>query len=93
VAVRGVNVFTETEREFATGDRIQFTAPNKDLEVANRDLGTVTEIKDGQMTVKIDGKTERSITFDTAKFRQFAGLDRWPRARQHRYLFQPQPHQ
>ncbi|RZU34613.1 MobF family relaxase [Edaphobacter modestus] len=69
--LRGVNVFKETEREFATGDRIQFTAPNKDLEVANRDLGTVTEIKDGQMTVKIDGKTERSITFDTAKFRQF----------------------
>jgi ATP-dependent DNA ligase len=27
----------------ATGDRIQFTAPNKDLEVANRDLGTVTD--------------------------------------------------
>src|ERR1700738_257220 len=69
--LRGVNVFKETEREFATGDRIQFTAPNKDLEVANRDLGTVTEIKDGQMTVKIDGKAERSITFDTAKFRQF----------------------
>ena len=29
--LRGVNVFRETEREFATGDRIQFTAPNKDL--------------------------------------------------------------
>ncbi len=30
------------EREFATGDRIQFTAPDKNLGVANRDLGTVT---------------------------------------------------
>ena len=29
--LRGVNVFREAEREFATGDRIQFTAPNKSL--------------------------------------------------------------
>jgi conjugative relaxase-like TrwC/TraI family protein len=69
--LRGVNVFRETEREFATGDRIQFTAPNKELGVANRDLGTVLGLEDGAMTVKLDGKTERTITFDTAEFRQF----------------------
>ena len=38
--LKGVNVFREVEREFAAGDRVQFTAPNKDLGVANRDLGT-----------------------------------------------------
>ena len=28
--LRGVNVFREANKEFATGDRIQFTAPNKE---------------------------------------------------------------
>jgi conjugative relaxase-like TrwC/TraI family protein len=67
----GVNVFREMEREFATGDRLQFTVPNKDLGVANRDLGTVTAIEDGKMTVRLDGKAQRTVTFDTAEFRQF----------------------
>jgi conjugative relaxase-like TrwC/TraI family protein len=69
--LRGVNVFRETEREFATGDRIQLTAPYKELGLANRDLGTITGIENGQMSVRIDGKAGRTVTFDTAKFRQF----------------------
>jgi ATP-dependent exoDNAse (exonuclease V) alpha subunit len=69
--LRGVNVFWEIEREFAAGERVQFTAPNKDLGVANRDLGTVVSLEDGQMTLRMDGKTARMVTFDTAEFRQF----------------------
>jgi len=69
--LRGVNVFAETTREFSTGDRIQFTEPNKTHGVANRDLGTITSIDDGQMTVRLDGKQPREIVFDTAQFRQF----------------------
>ncbi|WP_348266203.1 MobF family relaxase [Edaphobacter sp. DSM 109919] len=69
--LRGVNVFREAEREFATGDRLQFTVPNKDLGVANRDLGTVVGIEDGSMTVRLDGKFNRNVTFNTAVFRQF----------------------
>jgi conjugative relaxase-like TrwC/TraI family protein len=69
--LRGVNVFHEVEREFATGDRIQFTSSNKQLALANRDLGTITGTTNGNMTVRMDGKTERTITFDTAEFRQF----------------------
>jgi conjugative relaxase-like TrwC/TraI family protein len=69
--LRGVNVFREMEREFSTGDRIQFVSPNKDLGVANRDLGTVTRIDNGQMSVRLDGKHDRTITFDTSAFRQF----------------------
>ena len=69
--LRGVNVFTETVREFSTGDRIQFTEPNKTLGVANRDLGTIAAIDNGQMAVRLDGKQPREITFDTAQFRQF----------------------
>jgi conjugative relaxase-like TrwC/TraI family protein len=69
--LRGVNVFTENTREFSTGDRIQFTEPNKTLGVANRDLGTITSIDNGQMAVRLDGKQPREIVFDTAQFRQF----------------------
>jgi conjugative relaxase-like TrwC/TraI family protein len=69
--LRGVNVFKEAEREFATGDRIQLTGQNKDLNVSNRDIGTVTEIGDNRMTVKLDGKIARTVTFDPSVFKQF----------------------
>jgi conjugative relaxase-like TrwC/TraI family protein len=69
--LRGVNVFTEATREFSTGDRIQFTEPNKTIDVANRDLGSIASIDNGQMTVHLDGKQPREITFDTTQFRQF----------------------
>jgi hypothetical protein len=69
--LKGVNVFREVDREFAPGDRLQFTVPNKDLGVANRDLGTVTIIQDSKMTVRLDGKTQRTVTFDAVEFRQF----------------------
>jgi hypothetical protein len=38
--LRGTSAYREIEREFATGDRVQLTAPNHDLQVANRDVGT-----------------------------------------------------
>ena len=69
--LRGVQVFRETDREFATGDRIQMTSTNRELGVANRDLGTITAIANGRMSVRMDGKAERAISFDTAEFRQF----------------------
>ena len=69
--LRGVNVFTEATREFSIGDRIQFTEPNRTLGVANRDLGTIASINNGQMAVRLDGKKPREIVFDTAQFRQF----------------------
>jgi len=69
--LRGVNVFREVEREFATGDRLQFTAPNETLGVANRDLGTVVNLEEGKMSVRLDGKTQRTVAFDIADFRQF----------------------
>jgi conjugative relaxase-like TrwC/TraI family protein len=66
----GVNVYHEMEREFAVGDRLGFTAPTKELGVANRDLGTVQKIdKDGQLTVKMDNG--RSVSFDANHMRHF----------------------
>jgi conjugative relaxase-like TrwC/TraI family protein len=72
--LRGVNVYTNLPREFSTGDRIQFTQNNKDLDVHNRvhnrDLGRIERIgKDNSLTVKMDnGKT---IHFDPAYMRHF----------------------
>jgi hypothetical protein len=40
----GVSVHREVEHEFSTGDRIQFTAPSKELKVANRELGTIERV-------------------------------------------------
>jgi conjugative relaxase-like TrwC/TraI family protein len=69
--LKGVNVYQETRKEFAAGDRIQFTAKDKELEVNNRDLGTVTKLETGKMTVQMDGKTERVVQFDPTKMRHF----------------------
>ena len=66
----GVSVYRELEREFAMGDRLSFTAPSKELGVANRDLGTVQQIgSDGQLTVKMD--SGKSVSFDANQMRHF----------------------
>jgi conjugative relaxase-like TrwC/TraI family protein len=69
--LRGVNVYKEAAREFATGDRIQFTAKDKDLGVNNRDLGTITKLEPGQVSVRLDGKDNRTVSFDPAKMQHF----------------------
>ncbi|MGA2849639.1 MAG: conjugal transfer protein, partial [Terracidiphilus sp.] len=59
----GVSVYREQEKAFSVGDRIQFTAPNQKLKIANRELGTVEGIaRDGTMRLKLDN--ERSMSFD-----------------------------
>jgi len=51
----GVSVYREQEKAFSVGDRIQFTAPNHELRIVNRELGTVENIApDGVMRLKID---------------------------------------
>ena len=55
----GVTVYHETERAFSEGDRIQFTAPSKDLHVANRELATVEKINDtGDLQIRMDSGRE-----------------------------------
>jgi uncharacterized repeat protein (TIGR03803 family) len=39
--LRGISAYREIKRGFAVGDRLQFTAPNREIGVANRDLGTI----------------------------------------------------
>jgi conjugative relaxase-like TrwC/TraI family protein len=70
--LRGISAYREIDREFAVGDRIQFTAPNKELRIANRDLGTVQKIEEaGWMSVRMDGERERTVSFDPTVMRHF----------------------
>jgi ATP-dependent exoDNAse (exonuclease V) alpha subunit len=55
----GVTVYHETERAFSEGDRVQFTAPSKELHVANRELGTIGKINDaGDVQIRMDSTRE-----------------------------------
>ena len=55
----GVAVYHETERAFSEGDRVQFTAPSRDLHVANRELGTIEKINDaGDVQIRMDSGRE-----------------------------------
>jgi conjugative relaxase-like TrwC/TraI family protein len=61
--LQGVTVYRETERDFAEGDRVQFTAPSKDLHVANRELGNVERITDGgELEIRTD--SGRNLRFN-----------------------------
>jgi len=70
--LHGISAYREIERDFAVGDRLQFTAPNRELGIANRDLGTVQKIEaSAAMTVRMDGGKDRAVTFDPAEMRHF----------------------
>lgn len=66
----GVSVYHEVAHEFAIGERIQFTAPDKQLGVANRDLASIESITpDGRIAVRLDDN--RRIQFNAADNRHF----------------------
>jgi conjugative relaxase-like TrwC/TraI family protein len=70
--LHGINAYRELEREFAIGDRLQWTAPSKQLGVANRDLGTLEEIdQNGKLTVRMDGDKKKTVIFDPSQMRHF----------------------
>jgi ATP-dependent exoDNAse (exonuclease V) alpha subunit len=66
----GVSVYREMERELSVGDRIQFTAPDKSLGVANRDLATIEATHpDGGLSARLDNN--RHIEFNASDHRHF----------------------
>jgi conjugative relaxase-like TrwC/TraI family protein len=69
--LQGIAAYREIDRDFAQGDRIQFTANNRELAVSNRDMGTIERIDRNQVSVKMDGTKERTVTFDAAQMRHF----------------------
>jgi ATP-dependent exoDNAse (exonuclease V) alpha subunit len=54
-------VYREAERALAKGDRVQFTAPDRQRHIANRELGTIEMIDtQGDIQVRLDdGRTVR----------------------------------
>jgi hypothetical protein len=63
----GVSVYRTQEKAFAVGDRVQFTAPNQELKVANRELGSIENIAPhGSMQLKLD--SGRSVDFVVQSF-------------------------
>jgi conjugative relaxase-like TrwC/TraI family protein len=66
----GVSVYKDMDREFSAGDRIQFTAPDKSLGVANRDLAVIETIHpDGRLSARLDNN--RQIGFNPGEHRHF----------------------
>ena len=57
--LHGVTLYREAERAFSKGDRIQFTAPNREQHIANRELGTIEKIDaSGNVQLRLDsGRT------------------------------------
>ena len=62
---QGVSVYREEQRAFSVGDRIQFTAPENELKVANRELGTVERITEDHMRLRMDDG--RSVEIDPVR--------------------------
>jgi conjugative relaxase-like TrwC/TraI family protein len=66
----GVNVYREVAHGFSVGDKLQFTAPDKSLCVANRDLAMIDSIRpDGHLAARLDNG--RQIEFDATTHRHF----------------------
>ena len=61
--LQGVTLYRETERAFAQGDRVQFTAPNRERHIANRELGTIENIDNGgNLQLRLD--SGRAVAFN-----------------------------
>ena len=66
----GVSVYQEIEREFSVGDGIQFTAPDKLLGVANRDIAVIEAVQpEGRVSARLDHN--RQIEFSASEHRHF----------------------
>ncbi|MFC5865012.1 MobF family relaxase [Acidicapsa dinghuensis] len=58
----GVSVYRDEQRAFSVGDRVQFTAPNQDLKIANRELGTIKSIDEsGRMAIRLESGRDLQI--------------------------------
>jgi hypothetical protein len=69
--LHGIAAYREIARDFAEGDRLQFTVSKPDMDIKNRDLATVESIDGTDMTVRMDGDKARTLTFNTAEMRHF----------------------
>jgi len=59
----GVSVYREDVRGFAVGERVQFTAPDRQLKVANRQLATIQRMDEARIVLTLDSGT--SLVLET----------------------------
>jgi Ti-type conjugative transfer relaxase TraA len=57
--------------DFSAGDRLQFTGTDRPRGLYNGQAGTVQVIDGSKITVRLDGRTERSVEFDASEFQDF----------------------
>jgi ATP-dependent exoDNAse (exonuclease V) alpha subunit len=69
--LHGIAAYREISRDFSAGDRLQFTVSKPDMDIKNRELGTVERIDGANMTVRMDGDKHRTLTFDASEMRHF----------------------
>lgn len=69
--LQGISAYQEISRDFAQGDRIQFTAPVRELGIANRDMAIIEKIDGSALKVRLHGEENRSLTFDAKQLRHF----------------------
>jgi ATP-dependent exoDNAse (exonuclease V) alpha subunit len=62
-----VSVYSEAERSFAEGDRIQFRAPFAEKRIVNGELGSITKIESEHLRVALD--SGREVSFNPQQFR------------------------
>jgi hypothetical protein len=61
--LQGVTLYREAERAFSEGDRVQFTAPNRDQKIANRERGSVERVDAaGNFRIRLD--SGRVVSFN-----------------------------
>jgi conjugative relaxase-like TrwC/TraI family protein len=62
--LHGVTLYREAERAFSAGDRVQFTAPNRERHIANRELGTIEKLdQGGNLQLRLD--SGRTVKFNS----------------------------
>ena len=61
--LHGVTIYRETQRAFSEGDRVQFTAPDRERHIANRELATIQKIDvNGDVQLRLD--SGRAVEFN-----------------------------
>jgi conjugative relaxase-like TrwC/TraI family protein len=68
-------VYQSDYRSFAVGDRIQFTAPDKQHGVANRELGNIEKIDGTTLSVRIEPKAEEAGRLINVNLNEFRHID------------------
>jgi ATP-dependent exoDNAse (exonuclease V) alpha subunit len=70
--LQGVTVYRESEQAFSEGDRVQFTGPDKEHRIANRELGAIGSIDErGNVEIKLDSGREVRFNLEESRHLEY----------------------